>query len=286
MHKFSFFFIAILSFAFVSAQTKTKSADEPDYHADKDVKYAISQILYYCGLEPNFVIVADEEIKSAQAYIHKKQRYVKYNPTFLTRIADSTSTDWAAWSVLAHEIGHHLLGHTIERYRFSHEKELAADKFSGFILNQMGASLEETIACINQEGTPHDTQSHPSMMDRKAAITKGWTESEEIKTNNKCINTFINTESKLLSENYSHQLKFNGDINTYYINDERQIIWYNNYGVAVLLSSLTPFSGKSYAWEFPFEKSRYAIDSKGRVWLIASHGATILVGETKPIKSN
>lgn len=286
MHKFSLFLLLTLSFFSHYGQTDSIPSKNANYLADRDAKYAISQIVHYCGLEPNFVVVIDYDIPNAQAFVQHRKRFIKYNPLFLKRISDSTHTDWAAWSVLAHEIGHHLLGHTIEKYKFSHENELAADKFSGFILNQMGATLEETIACINEEGSPHGNKSHPSLSNRKEAITNGWKESEQIKQNETCINDFSYSQNDYLNENYSHQLKFNGDINTYFINENHQVIWYDNYGNAILLSTLRKFTGKSYQWEFVFDKSLYAIDGKGNVWLLTNHGATILVGDTSALIKN
>lgn len=283
MRKFTFLFLVFIGFLNLNAQESDSLETSASFVSDRDAKYAVSQILYYCGLEPNFIIVVDFNIPNAQAYIHRKKRYIKYNPDFMKRVADSTFTDWAAWSVLAHEIGHHLLGHTVEKFHFSHENELAADHFSGFILHKMGANLEESIACITKEGSLHGSKSHPSMEKRKQAITEGWTQSEHIAENNICVNSLTYLENNYLNENFTHILKFNGDLNSYYINEIHQILWYDNYGNAVMLSKLENHDGKSYEWDFIFEKSLYSIDGSGKIWLMAAHGATILVGKTESV---
>lgn len=283
MHKFSLLFLLFIGYVNLNAQKNQSTAASANFVSDRDAKYAVSQILYYCGLEPNFIIVVDYEIPNAQAYVHRKKRYIKFNPEFMERVVDSTYTDWAAWSILAHEIGHHLLGHTIEKFHFSHENELAADHFSGFILHKMGANLEESIACINQEGSLHGSKSHPSIDRRREAITKGWKQSEYITQNEVCVKSLTYLENNYLDENFTHTLKFNGDLNSYYINKLHQIIWYDNYGNAVLLSKLTDHQGKSYEWDFIFDNSSYRIDGTGKIWLMAAHGATILVGKTESL---
>lgn len=286
MRKFSLFLLLIIGHCYLNAQKTDSTQITSNFTSDRDAKYAVSQILYYCGLEPNFTIIIDFKIPNAQAYIHRKKRYIRYNPLFMTRIVDSTYTDWAAWSVLAHELGHHLLGHTIQKYQFSHSNELAADHFSGFILHKMGANLEEAVACINEEGNLHGTKSHPPLEARKEAIIEGWKQSEHIAENDVCVNSLTYLENNYLNENFTHTLKFNGDLNSYFVNEIHQIIWYDNYGNAILLSSLTKPKGKSYEWDFIFDNSNYSVDGAGKVWLMAAHGATILVGKTESMSKS
>lgn len=283
MHKFSLLFVLLFGTLLGHSQSSDSTEYNSDYVTDRDAKYAVSQILLYCGLEPNFNIVVDFKVPNAQAFIYRKKRYIKYNPDFMNRIVDSTYTDWSAWSVLAHEIGHHLLGHTVQKYKFSHENELSADHFSGFILYKLGANLEEAVACIKEEGNLHGTKSHPPLEKRVEAITDGWKQAEYLEQGDVCVNSLKYLENNYLNENFTHSLKFNGDMNSYYINEIHQIIWYDNYGNAVLLSSLADHDGKSYEWDFIFENSQYSIDGSGKVWLMAVHGATILVGKTESI---
>ncbi len=281
MHKFSLLFLLFLGPTLLTAQKSDTTMRSTNFVSDRDAKYAVSQILLYCGLSPNFTIVVDFKIPNAQAYIHRKKRYIKYNPDFMNRIVDSTYTDWAAWSVLAHEIGHHLLGHTVQKYKFSHENELAADHFSGFILYKMGANMEEAVACIQKGGNLHGSKSHPSLEKRKGAIIEGWEQAEYLEQNDVCVHSLKYLENDYLNEDFTHTLKFNGDLNSYYVNAIHQIIWYDNYGNAILLSSLKEHEGKSYEWDFLFDNSLYSIDGSGKVWLMAAHGATILVGKTE-----
>jgi hypothetical protein len=92
-------------------------------------------------------------------------------------VIDNTSkTYWTSISILAHEIGHHLSGHTLKTGTNHFQKELEADKFSGFVLYKMGASLEQAIAAITLFGDLIDTRTHPNKTKRIEAIKAGWNE--------------------------------------------------------------------------------------------------------------
>jgi hypothetical protein len=79
---------------------------------------------------------------------------------------------------LAHEIGHHLAGHTIKPKGINPGDELAADKFSGFILFQMGASLDQAKAALQSIGKEIDTINHPPVNLRLQAVANGWMQAE------------------------------------------------------------------------------------------------------------
>ncbi len=80
---------------------------------DQQAKQAVGKILQYTGLPQNFIVVP-QNVSTAVAYIKNKKRYIGYNDGFVDRICDQANTDWAAISVLAHEIAHHLAGHTMD----------------------------------------------------------------------------------------------------------------------------------------------------------------------------
>ncbi len=94
------------------------------------------------GLKPNFELKA-AKIKNAATVNYAEKRYILYDPGFINTIINATNTDWAAISILAHEIGHRLNGHTMLTKGGSPELELEADEFSGFVLRKLGASLDE-----------------------------------------------------------------------------------------------------------------------------------------------
>ncbi len=143
------------------------------FPADDEALAAVMQLLRHVGLEPNFVLVA-ADVDNAAAAMVGDERYILYNQQFMDRVRGTTGTDWAAISILAHELGHHLQGHTLYSEGEAHEKELEADQFSGFILARMGATAEQAQAALRTIASESGSDSHPPKSARLAAIYNGW----------------------------------------------------------------------------------------------------------------
>lgn len=141
--------------------------------AHAPVEEMVEEILGYTGLEKNFDIRA-ANVPNAAAATQGSVRYLLYNPRFIDDINRTTGTSWAAYSVMAHEIGHHLQGHTIQPSGSRPPIELEADEFSGFVLAQMGADLDEAQAAMAQLASRSGTATHPARNDRLSAIAEGW----------------------------------------------------------------------------------------------------------------
>lgn len=135
------------------------------------------QIIDIVGLKPNFE-VREANIPNAAAVTYGGKRYVLYNPNFIRQLEKSTGTQWAGISVLAHEIGHHLNGHTIAATGSQPNLELEADEFSGFVLRKMGASLTEAQAAMKTLASVNASKTHPGKYDRLTAIADGWNKAD------------------------------------------------------------------------------------------------------------
>jgi hypothetical protein len=149
------------------------------FASDSEAQDALSNIMQFTGLPANFTIQA-ANVPNAAAVVHEGNRYILYNQFFMKRIKNETQTDWAAMSILAHEIGHHLSGHTLDQLGSRPDKELEADQFSGFVLYKMGATLEEARVAIDRLANDVGTRMHPPKSARLAAITNGWLKAEEL----------------------------------------------------------------------------------------------------------
>ncbi|MBK6904178.1 MAG: hypothetical protein IPH04_15595 [Saprospirales bacterium] len=147
------------------------------FASDTEADDAMKQIMKYTGLPSNFTIKA-ANVPNAAAILYEDKRFILYNQYFMIRIKDETKTDWAALSILAHEIGHHLSGHTLDTQGSRPDKELEADRFSGFILYKMGASIEEARTAMDALASETGTPTHPPKSARLAAVTNGWLEAE------------------------------------------------------------------------------------------------------------
>lgn len=250
------------------------------FEPDKVAKEAVSKIVQYTGLTPNFVVVADKQINTAIAYLKNNKRYIAYNPKFIEKLKNKTATDWAAVSVLAHEIGHHLSGHTLPK-RSSPGNELIADKFSGFILFQMGASLNDAKAALSAIGHEMDTTKHPPKNARIAAIEEGWNEAKRLRNINAYEHRQLSVDS--LTE-FIYQCTFKGDNNIYLIDEKDNVIWYDNYGKAIIIGSKEKSEDNKYVWIYKYLDNYYGVDAKGKIWKETTFGSVFIVGEVRDLK--
>ena len=140
---------------------------------DNNVSGLIQRIVDASGLSRNFEIRA-ALVPNAAAVTLGATRYILYNPTFLNDITTTTQDRWAAAGILAHEIGHHLNGHTLQAGGSRPPLELEADYFSGFILEKLGAQLADATAVIEKYAPEASSATHPARRERVASITSGW----------------------------------------------------------------------------------------------------------------
>ncbi len=150
---------------------------DPTQEAETIVKRITNSV----GLAPNFKLL-QANVPNASAVIEEQQRLILYSLVFIQLITKSTATEWAAWTILAHEIGHHLNGHTLLGIGSRPPLELQADHFAGHAVRRMGGRLDQALAAygaMSAAGTV--TQPHKSA--RLEAVTKGWTEALQVAFN-------------------------------------------------------------------------------------------------------
>jgi hypothetical protein len=144
-----------------------------NFSSETEARAVMNEIVQVMGLHPNFIIQA-ANVPNAAAWINESRRYILYNPSFIQSVRASARTDWAAISILAHEIGHHLNGHTLSMEGSRPKTELEADEFSGYALRKMGATLEESQIAMRMLASPNGTSTHPARDQRLKAIERGW----------------------------------------------------------------------------------------------------------------
>jgi len=149
--------------------------------APRDCRDMIEQVMAFTGLPQNFDVTEADVPNAAAAILLDQQklphRVIAFNPRFIELVRRETGGNpWSAVSIMAHEAGHHLAGHTIQPGGSQPPIELEADKFSGFVLYKMGASREDTLKAINTlvpEAVPGDS-THPGRRQRATAVADGW----------------------------------------------------------------------------------------------------------------
>lgn len=239
--------------------------------SEQQAKSAVFRIVRYSGLQPNFVVRENAGIPTAIAFIKARKRYIEYNPAVIAGIMDSSRTDWSAVSILAHEIAHHLLGHTLEPGRAHPGDELACDLWSGFILNAMGATLDQSLAAMRVAGHQLDTLRHPGKEARLNAIAQGWTDRDRISRGEDIV--------KLAPpEDLAWSISFEGDPNTYYVTADDQVVWFNESAEPIVLGGLTGSSQKAYQYTIRWNTDVLQVDGRGSIWAQSAHGMLTPIG--------
>ncbi len=142
------------------------------FNSDREAEEALKMITDASGLSPNFTLLA-ANVPNASALVMYNERYILYNQTFMYNIRQKINY-WASISILAHEVGHHLNGHSLQPGGSRPNLELQADKFSGFILAKLGANLDEAQSAIHALIPEEGSLTHPGRSSRLAAIANGW----------------------------------------------------------------------------------------------------------------
>ena len=167
--------LAVFAATTLFCAAQTTNADKPqekNYNAISP-KEMLSEIMSVVGLQSN-IELKEADVLNIEAVITHRKRYILYNPDYITWITDITKSKWPAIALIAHEVGHHLNGHTITKTGSKPSVELEADEFAGFVLNKLGASLDEAQQVIQYISTNQATETHPARASRMLAIQTGW----------------------------------------------------------------------------------------------------------------
>lgn len=155
------------------------------FSSNIEAELALEKILTALRIPRNFALVECNGIENCIALTHNGVKYILYDKFFMQELANINEIDdfiysSAKLSVLAHEIGHHVYGHTDNletiSLKESRRMELEADEFSGAAMYKLGASLQQAqMAVIKKSSEIDDTYStHPKKSKRLAAIAKGY----------------------------------------------------------------------------------------------------------------
>lgn len=145
----------------------------------REIQKIVDQIVQTAGVaNGGFELAQCSNIQNAVAKMVTNKngdvvRYIIYDGAWLQSLVEETSNDWTGKFVLAHEIGHHLNGHSLNNGSSNHNYELEADYFAGRALANLGATLDETLA-VTEEMAVKATFSHPARVDRAAQAEAGW----------------------------------------------------------------------------------------------------------------
>ena len=149
----------------------------------------LDDILNSIGASKRFVLQPCN-VNNASAITIKGIRYILYDPDFMNSVTNYSN--WGNTFILAHEVGHHINGHTMDAVLLMadvvdpqslnerREQELEADEFAGFVIAKLGGPLS---ACTNVITRISDNSSdvlsdHPSRSKRLAAVNRGFNKAQ------------------------------------------------------------------------------------------------------------
>jgi hypothetical protein len=145
-----------------------------DFSSVYEAKAYVNTMLDSINWKQNFTLREQNGINNAYATIISNRRYIVYDNNFLENLDDYAGTRWASVSVLAHEMGHHYRNHVVDSRGSTPPKELEADYFSGYVMEKLGATLDEAKAAMNRIASDRGSSTHPARADRLNAIERGW----------------------------------------------------------------------------------------------------------------
>jgi hypothetical protein len=184
MRKYSLLIVLLISFSAntlfaqrvnscgykIPPKSMLRSSFTSVYEAADIVKLMLDSIRW----KENFRLKEQNGINNAYATMINQQRWIVYDNDFLENLDSYASTKWASISVLAHEMGHHYFNHVLKNQGSNIPSELEADKFSGFAMYLLGATLQQSLAAMNKIGTDQASATHPAKPNRLTAISEGW----------------------------------------------------------------------------------------------------------------
>jgi len=261
---------------------------------DQGATDAVNRIVTRAGILNNFALYA-ANVPNAVATMVDGKRAILYNQNFMLRLKDNR--DWAAVSILAHEIAHHIHGDPLSSDSASQrrEMELQADRYSGFILEQMGASFNDAQAAINEISTDSGSATHPPKAARLAAVTNGWRSAydigEKIKTAKNTSDKPENpTAQKRVTEveppkasdptpDLVAEITFDNNSTRYFLSAGGNIMSVTSFpSKTVVFGRQLPSINPRWAWQIQTPRGVFLVDKSGAIWGKAETGEFVQVG--------
>jgi len=248
----------------------------------------VVNVIRETGLAQNFVILPGN-VEKVTAFIQDNERILEYNPEFMQKLEGDTN--WHGISVLAREIGHHLSHHELKDGEASIEEELEADKYAGFVLQKMGASLQEAISALEKSATENSSDKS-SINARLASLSSGWKNAELLSGDNTGLIASLDDKQQVTiplespietvksqdKPKYAYQIFLAVDTSFYFINDNNAV-FSETKGKFVNVGVKKDSNKPGFDWIFIKDEDSYGVDVKGRLWAFSLDGNFHVVGQ-------
>ncbi len=149
-----------------------------DENAEKWMSEQVTRITSIVGLRNRFRLVALQNFNNCAAVCFNnetgQERFIQFDRQFLENFQKRTNNKWFVTGVLAHELGHHFNGHSLDGIGSRPDKEIEADEFAGFILKKLGAKEIEATSIFSFLNETDGPPTHPIKSKRYEAVSRGW----------------------------------------------------------------------------------------------------------------
>jgi tetratricopeptide (TPR) repeat protein len=231
MKKTIFFFLFAVNLLFAQDYGNDSEAlklcsvlQTNQFGTDVEAENALDKILNAIGASKRFVLQPCSNINNAVATSYKGIRYILYDRDFMNSV--NYGNNWGNLFVLAHEVGHHINGHSLDLVLYaanavgqqtlaqSRQDELEADEFAGFILAKLGGPLSAANEVISSFSSNRDDtySTHPNTSKRLAAVKRGYLKFSGIQKNNN--NSNMNNSNDSFDVIYYSNGRWEGPVKT------------------------------------------------------------------------
>jgi hypothetical protein len=141
---------------------------------DKQALNMFQEMLAKSGKDLHVVVKA-ANVPEVAAAENGNERLLLYNQFVLDRFQKEGRQDWRLSMLIAHQIGHHASNHSLTlEPRMRVEIELEADRFGGYLLYQLGATLGNIEGLEEFFQNTHQSAAFPDAHARFKAAIEGW----------------------------------------------------------------------------------------------------------------
>lgn len=168
--------------------------------AEAIISEIINAVPEYRNKDYHFILRI-ASVANARAASKNGQRYILFNEEFLDNFEINAKTRWAAYSVFAHEIGHHVLKHDLASEDNSQRKrwEFEADYYSGRVLARLGAEHYEALSGIRNFDVAEFSETHPDPTEREKKVEAGFFDERKVINQEKLGSDPVRTTTEISS---------------------------------------------------------------------------------------
>jgi hypothetical protein len=168
----------------------------PQRYAEPVIQRLVNRIARMAGVEYRIEVLQSDSLHACSTSFKEepgqhKRPVISYNPVFIEQL--ETVNRWAAIAAFANEVAYHynndLYGKYLANYSDSdssykaRQREIQADKFTGWVLWHEGAKLREAMDLYNLPKFRDPYSSNPEKNERKSIMRAGWVRAYVRKSN-------------------------------------------------------------------------------------------------------